>query len=235
VKYKAVQRVFSPVKQWSWLFIPVIAFGGLFWHRLGLLLIPMMLALLIMGLLKGKYWCGNVCPHASLFDGILLNRAPLKRFPALLRNRFFRFGFFVFYMLMFSQRIASAVEYWGTLDFLDRLGFVFSLNYLVPTTVGIVLAFSYNPRAWCTVCPMGVMQELVYGVGRKLGINKATDRLVTISDSEACRHCGRCSQVCPMQLEPHKAFDSEGKYASAACIRCGVCVKNCPFDLLRID
>jgi ferredoxin len=55
-----------------------------------------------------------------------------------------------------------------------------------------------------------------------------------VQDTDACKDCGICLNVCP-----HQVF---GKSASAvritnlnACIECGACVRNCPFQALNVE
>ena len=59
-------RTFTFLRRNAWLFTIVVAIGGLFQPRLGLLVIPVILALTLMSIFRGRYWCGNFCPHGSL-------------------------------------------------------------------------------------------------------------------------------------------------------------------------
>ena len=235
MRYLKTDRVFSTLKKWTWLFIPIVAVGGLFIPKLGLLLIPMMLSLLILGFFKGKYWCGNYCPHTSLFDYLLLPFAPLKKIPDFIKTRLARGLFFSFYIFMFVRRILAIAPLWGTLDFWDKFGFIFAVNYLMPTVIGSALALFVNPRTWCSFCPMGTMQILAYRLGKATNLHLTTDEMVTITDLDQCRACGKCSRVCPMQLEPYKHFSLHNQFADEACIKCGVCTVNCPFGLLILQ
>ena len=62
-------------------------------------------------------------------------------------------------------------------------------------------------------------------------------------EQTACIRCGRCSQACPMGLEPHllyrlyKAGDYDGLEANAVqdCIECGCCLYSCPAFVPRLD
>jgi polyferredoxin len=160
LNYQKTNRVFTKFKNYSWIMVPLIAIGGMYIPKLGLLLIPIMLTLIVLGFLKGKYWCGNLCPHGSLFDKFLLPLSPNGKIPSFLTSKYTKAAFFIFYMVMFSSRLLKAFASWGSMTFLDRLGFVFAANYLIPTIVGISLALFVNPRSWCAFCPMGTMEQL---------------------------------------------------------------------------
>lgn len=228
-------RVFNNTRKHTWILVPLIALGGLFYPKLGLLVIPFMLAVIILGFFKGKYWCGNICPHGSLFDRILLPVGRNARIPGFLRSRTMRVLFFTFYMYMFAQRLSSALGQWGSMTYLDQLGFVFAFNYLIPTTVGVFLALFVNTRAWCAFCPMGTMQQFTYKLGKWSGLNLQTDQRVAVTAREMCRKCGKCSRVCPMQLKPYLEFSRQDRLENENCIRCSTCVANCPARILSLQ
>ena len=62
-------------------------------------------------------------------------------------------------------------------------------------------------------------------------------------ETSACIRCGRCSDACPMGLEPFllnrltKAGDMEGleKNAVQDCIECGCCLYSCPANIPLLD
>lgn len=233
--YQKTNRVFTKFKNYSWIMVPIIAFGGMFIPKLGLLLIPIMLTLVVLGFLKGKYWCGNLCPHGSLFDKILLPLSPNSKIPNFLTSKYMKTAFFIFYMVMFSSRLVKAFESWGSMSFLDKLGFVFAANYLIPTIVGSTLALFVNPRSWCTFCPMGTFEQLAYKLGTLTGLNRKTDKKVTAAQPEKCTQCGKCSRVCPMQIVPYLELSVEhNQLSNEDCIRCSTCVYNCPLGVLTL-
>ena len=234
MRFLKVDRTTTVVKRYGWIFAFAVAFGGLWVPRLGLLLIPMMLTLAIMGFFRGKYWCGNFCPHGSLFDGIVLPLARNDAIPGILRSRPVTWGAFALFMIGLVSRLAPVLGDWGTMGSWDRLGYVFVFNYLVVTVLGTVLGLAFNARSWCAVCPMGTFQVLTYRAGRVLGVNASTDLKVYAGDPEACRACGKCAMVCPMQLRPHEDWDEDGWFDDDRCIKCGLCVEHCPFGVINL-
>ena len=73
-------------------------------------------------------------------------------------------------------------------------------------------------RFFCKVmCPLGA----IYGI-----LNKVSFFHMDV-DMEKCIHCGKCSSVCPMDVDPVETPDS------AECIRCGKCTQVCSKDALK--
>lgn len=233
--YIKSNRIFTPLRKYIWLFILLVAVGGLWYPKLGLLMIPIMLTLMIMGTLKGKYWCGNICPHGSLFDGIIMPVSRNVSLPAFLKHKATIFLMFVWFMYMLGSRLAKVISIWGTTPFVDKLGYIFVMNYLVVTILGSILAITVAPRAWCRICPMGTMQILFYKLGNLLKLNHKTDEKVTIANKDMCHICGKCARVCPMQLTPYLEFNDDNQLNNEHCIRCQTCVKNCPAGILSIN
>lgn len=228
-----IKTVQEHVKNWSWVLVPIIAIGGLFWPRLGLLLLPIMITLIGIGLFRGKYWCGNLCPHGSLFDRIIGHFSPGKKLPQVIKNPWLKWGFFVFFMGMFSIRVIGVLGHWGNIDFWDRLGFVMVLNYMIPTIIGVTLGLIIKPRAWCKFCPMGTVAELSYRLGKKIGFTEKTDLLVSGTSPDLCKNCELCNRSCPLELNPQKAINVE-TLDDPRCIKCSLCTENCPKNLLTM-
>ncbi|SHG62567.1 Ferredoxin-NADP reductase [Thermosyntropha lipolytica DSM 11003] len=232
--YIKTNRIFTPLRQYVWLFIFLVAVGGLWYPKLGLLMIPIMLTLMILGMLKGKYWCGNICPHGSFFDGIIMPVSRNISLPAWLKHKVTIFLMFAWFMYMLGSRLAKVISLWGTTPFIDKLGYIFVTNYLVVTILGTILALTIAPRAWCRICPMGTMQILFYKLGNLLKINHKTDAKVTIANKDMCHICGKCARVCPMQLTPYLEFNDDNQLDNNHCIKCQTCVKNCPAGILSL-
>ncbi len=233
--YIKTDRALTTWRKYAWIFTLLIAIGGLWEPRLGLIVIGVMAALTITALFKGRYWCGNICPHGSLYDVLLLPISLNRKTPGFLKTKLFILAFFAFFMFNFGRRVTASFQAWGEYDFAARLGFVFVLTYLIVMIVGGLLAVFINPRVWCQFCPMGTIQKAAYLIGKSTGLSRSSDEFITISDPEKCIGCGKCERVCPFQLAPYKNFDRNRQFRDVVCIKCGVCAKNCPLNLLSLE
>lgn len=233
--YIKTNRIFSPIRKYAWIFTLSVAIGGLWFPKLGLLVIPVIITLVILSLFRGRYWCGNFCPHGSLFDSLLHPISRNKKIPRFFRSKIFASLFFAFFVINLLRKIIKVSSIYGTLIFWDKLGFIFVVSYLMVTIVGGLLSLLISQRTWCNFCPMGMMQILSYKLGKVLRINKKTDKKITAARKEMCHTCGKCSRVCPMQLTPYLDFSDNNQFENGNCIRCSTCVANCPAGILSLD
>ena len=200
------QRAFSRVREFAWIFTLLVAFGGLWVPKLGLLVLGVIVSLTAISLTRGRFWCGNYCAHGSLFDQLLLPFSRNIKIPTFLRSKYTQLVVFLWFMYNLGTKLVRVFSLWATLPFWDRLGFVFVGSYLMVTIVGGLLGLIIAPRTWCHVCPMGMMQTLSYRLGRALRLTATRDRKVTISNPDKCINCAKCARVCPMQLSPYTEF-----------------------------
>lgn len=228
------KRILSPVRKWGWLFILIVAIGGLWYPKLGLLMIPVMIALMLISFFAGKFWCGNLCPHGSLFDSIFFPISPNKRIGGFFKSKITVIIAFTAFMGMIMIRVSQVFKQWGAFDFYDKLGMIFVTNYLVVTIIGSALALLIASRTWCSICPMGTMQILMYKLGKITKLNQKTDRRIFIANRSKCYQCAKCAKVCPMQLQPYREFSQENSFDNEDCIRCTRCVDHCPSGILSL-
>jgi len=163
--YIKTNRILNPLRKYGWMATVLIAIGGFWEPKLGLAVLLVIAGLIITSFLSGRYWCGNVCFHGSLFDRIIFPVSLNKKIPVLFKSKPFVIGFLIFFMANLTRKIVSVSKYWGTYDFLDKLGAVFSNTYLMVLIIGGVLAILINPRTWCQFCPMGTMQKNLSFIG----------------------------------------------------------------------
>jgi len=229
------KRAFTTIRQYGWLFTLMVAFGGLWYPRLGLLVFGVIFSLAVMSLFKGRYWCGSYCAHGSLFDQLLLPFSRNRVIPRILKSVYVQAAVMAWFMYNLGSRFVRVAGLWGELHFWDRLGFVFVMSYLMVTIVGGTLAVFFAPRSWCQFCPMGTMQVLMYRLGKVMGWTRKYDRKVTIDAAVKCHKCAKCGRVCPMQLMPYTVFSKDQQFDDENCIRCLTCIENCPAGALALS
>jgi NAD(P)H-flavin reductase/ferredoxin len=230
--YIKTNRIFNPVRKYTWLVTVIIAIGGLWFPKLGLVVLAIMAALIATAFFNGRYWCGNVCPHGSLFDNVIMPISRNSKIPALFKTKAFVVLFFTFFVWNLSRKVINVFSLWGTYQFLDKLGLVFVMTYLVVMVVGGFLAIIATPRTWCQFCPMGSLEKMSHKLGKLSGVAQKTEKKLSIDASEKCHNCGKCARVCPFQLEPYLEFSSKNQFDNPNCIKCKTCVANCPAGIL---
>ncbi len=233
--YIKTNRIFSTLRNYGWIFTVLVAIGGLWEPKLGLAVVFIMAGLTISGFFTGRYWCGNICPHGSLFDRVLSPISRNKKIPNFVRSKPMIFSFLLFFTINFSRKLIKISKLWGSLAFLEKLGMLFSNTYLMVLIVGGFLAIFVNSRTWCQFCPMGSIQKVSHKLGKALGITKKTEKKITISNPDLCHSCGKCSRVCPFQLTPYLEFSSNNQFDNPNCIKCSTCVENCPAGILSLS
>ena len=137
-----------------WL-LPLIIIGGLFIPVLGYLVVAMMAFLITLSFFKGRYWCWNLCPRGAFLD-IVMSRFSLNRsLPKVFTRRWFRWSLLSLLMAIVALRLIR------TGGDPVAIGMVFVIMCLVTTIISMILAIFMRHRAWCAVCPMGLLQETV--------------------------------------------------------------------------
>lgn len=227
-------RIFTTWRKWAWIFTLVVAFGGLYEPKLGLLVILVILGLLMTSFFTGRFWCGNICAHGSLYDRILLKYSLNRKIPKFFRSKTLMILFFIWFGGKITFKLIKVFSAFSGMMFLDKLGLIFVSSYIMVLIIGVPIGLLFSPRTWCRFCPMGTMQILSYKLGKLLKIANKTDRKISIESKHLCHGCGKCSRVCPMQLTPHLEFDSNNQFSSEKCIKCKTCVENCPAKILDL-
>ena len=193
--------------------------------------------LLAFGVILGRAVCGWLCPFGLIQE--LIHKIPspkLKLKKGFLCLKYIVLIVFVFvlpvvatnYMGMgkpaFCQYICPAGTLEGGIPLLSTheelrqtIGSLFSLKMaiLILTIVGCVFVYRFFCR---TMCPLGA----IYGLMNKISVYHLE------IDKHKCVNCGKCRQVCKMEVDPVKTPDS------AECIRCGACASVCPKDAIYI-
>lgn len=166
----------------------ILGFFNILFAWLGLLcfFIP-----LIISVLSGtKAYCNRYCGRGQLFS-LLGGQFGLSRrrdVPKWMKGRAFRYGFLIFFLVMFLQMLwntwlvlagVSTLRQAVTLLWTFRLpwhwachgtpvhpgvvqfAFGFYSVMLTSTVLGLITMVLFKPRSWCVYCPMGTMTQMI--------------------------------------------------------------------------
>ncbi|MCI9540156.1 MAG: 4Fe-4S binding protein [Lachnospiraceae bacterium] len=194
--------------------------------------------LLAFGVVFGRGVCGWLCPFGLLQEFIHKVPSPkLKLKKGFLYIKYVILVIFVIllpivatnYMGMgkpaFCQFICPAGTLQGGIPLLstheelrETIGSLFSLKMaiLILTIAGCILVYRFFCRV---ICPLGA----IYGLMNKVSIYHLE------VNKHQCVNCGKCKNVCKMEVDPVKQKDS------AECIRCKACVAACPNKAIQIS
>jgi len=163
----------NKIQKFSWIMVPLISLGGLWYHKLGLIMAVMMVFILGLSYFRGRLWCGNFCPRGAFLDYLIKPISLYGKIQGIFTSKYFQFLVVTVFMTVFTIRTKAAFSAWSTMEALDRWGLVFAVLCLVTTIIAIVLGVLFSPRTWCSFCPMGTLQKVIYSLNKKLNNKKA--------------------------------------------------------------
>ncbi len=137
-----------------------------------------------------KLYCGKYCGRGKLFYllGGKLGLSRNKETPNWMKGKWFRYGFLIFFFVMFFQMLGNTYlvfagardlkqvvtilwtfkvpwhwAYHGTIlnPGVAQFAFGFYSVMLTSTILGFITMLLYKPRSWCVYCPMGTMTQLI--------------------------------------------------------------------------
>lgn len=164
-------------------------------------------------LLFGRGWCGYACWTAMVLDFLPYKTAKMPR----KRVGWIRYITFAASLLFVSALFLAHV---GNIE--KIMFWSFLAGNLIYYVVGIALAFAFQDnRAFCKyICPVTVfLKPMSYYALLRIQC-----------DHTKCVSCGKCKQVCPMEVDV--TDNSRKRKNGTECILCLECVKNCPKSAL---
>ncbi len=160
-------------------------------------------------LLFGRGWCGYACWTAMVLDFL-----PYK-VPEQPRKKL---GWIRYVTFALSLAFVSAL-FLAHAENMERIMFwAFIGGNVLYYAAGIILAFAFGDnRAFCKyICPVTVfLKPMSY-----------FSLMRVECDKEKCVSCGKCRQVCPMDVDV--TDNSRKRKNGTECIYCLECVRNCP-------
>lgn len=184
--------------------------------------------LIVYGLIRGRAFCGWVCPVNLLCEGLDWLRARLHisvRERVVPRHAKLYIALGVLFL--------SAVLGFPLFEALSPIGFVAKGIVLGSMAGGltllaiVLLELFCGHRVWCrALCPLGGFYEALGRVG-----------LVNVTiDHSACIGCDRCRQacLCDPQILDDAVSGADAVVRAGDCMACGKCVDACPTHALAI-
>ncbi|MDK2585028.1 4Fe-4S binding protein [Romboutsia sedimentorum] len=173
-----------------WIISAAYLFLGMFnilfaWLGMICFLVPIIMS--VAG--KGKSYCNNYCGRGQLLD-LMGNKMKLSRYrdiPKFLKSKTFRYGFLVFFLIMFSNMVFNTyLVFKGSNElkevitilwtfkmpwnfseismvnpWVSQFAFGFFSLMVTSTILGIITMILFKPRSWCVYCPMGTMTQMI--------------------------------------------------------------------------
>jgi len=136
-------------------FLPLVVIGGFFYPMLGYFVLAAILFMLALSIFKARFWCWNFCPRGAYLDLGLSKISRNKAIPKIFTKQWFRWALFTLIMGLFTFQIIR------TGGGLKAVGLVFVIMCAVSTVIATILGIITKHRAWCMICPMGLLQEKI--------------------------------------------------------------------------
>ena len=177
-------------------------------------------------LIWGRGYCGWACYTAALLEWLPIKEnkpIPKKytyiRIPVLIVSLLIPFILIQTGYDYVTKHIDSSITSFIESKKLDQFIW-FLVGYILYYIVGIILAFVFKKRrAFCKIfCPVSLIMKLPTRLS-----------LVKIKPSgKKCIKCGKCNEVCPMDVDVRKYIENGKKVTSTECVFCRNCINICP-------
>ena len=184
--------------------------------------------LVVYALVRGRAFCGWVCPVNLLLEfvdwlrgklGLQVSERALPR-----RAKLFVAAGILVLSAISSVPVFEAISPVGALSRAVIFGSLLGAWTLVAI---IVAGLFWGRRVWCrSLCPLGGFWQVVGTVG-----------LVSVRiDHDACVHCNKCKTrcICDPEILDAALAGKADRVAAGDCMLCGRCVDVCPKDALHI-
>jgi ferredoxin-type protein NapH len=177
-------------------------------------------------LIWGRGYCGWACYTAALLEWLpIKENKPIPKKYTYIRIPVLIISILIPFILIqsgydyMSKHIDSSITSFIESKKFDQFIW-FLTGYILYYAVGIILAFVFKKRrAFCKIfCPVSLIMKL-----------PTRFSLVKMRPTKnKCIKCGKCNEVCPMDIDVRKYIENGKKVLSTECIACRNCANICP-------
>lgn len=184
------------------------------------------LAMLIGSIFLGRLFCGFFCPAGGLQE---CSFAVNGKTPRLGWRRYIKYAIWLVWILIvvlcYAGKGITAIDFLYQTDhgisIVDAFGYI--IYYAIVLLI-IVPSILFGKRAFCHyLCWMAPFMV----IGGRLRRLLRLPGLHIAAAPARCVSCGKCSQACPMSIDP-ESMVPDGVFCHDDCILCGACVDTCP-------
>lgn len=162
----------------------------------------------------GRGWCGYACWTAMILDLL-----PFKHPNTPRKN----IGFIRYITFVLAFLFVGALFVFHVPNIERVMFYSFIIGNVLYYITGICLAFAFRDnRAFCKyICPITIfLKPMSYFARIRITVDK-----------EKCISCGKCKQLCPMNVD--MLNNARSRENGTECILCMSCVDNCPKKALH--
>jgi ferredoxin-type protein NapH len=177
-------------------------------------------------LIWGRGYCGWACYTAALLEWLpIKENKPIPKKYTYIRIPILIVSILIPFILIqtgydyMTKHIDSSITSFIESKKLDQFIW-FLVGYILYYIAGIILAFVFKKRrAFCKIfCPVSLIMKLP----TRLSLSKIKP------SGNKCIKCGKCNDICPMDVDVRKYIENGKKVTSTECILCRNCINICP-------
>lgn len=145
---------------WRYISIALVlglAIGGYFVPAIGLGVIGLMIIALLTNIAESRSFCAGFCPNGRSLSFGFKKATRNQKMPTLFTKKEVRR---MLCALMMFCVVSLLLRSDGSIAAIGR---IFWAIYIAAIGISAVAAVLWKPRAWCSFCPMGTMQDTLRG------------------------------------------------------------------------